>query len=37
MQNERNRVLVAEFVGTMFLLIGVVGSGIMAEIGRAHV
>ena len=31
MRNERNRVLVAEFVGTMFLLIGVVGSGIMAE------
>ena len=31
MQNERSRVLVAEFVGTMFLLIGVVGSGIMAE------
>jgi len=31
MQNERSRALVAEFVGTMFLLIGVVGSGIMAE------
>jgi len=31
MQNERTSVLVAEFVGTMFLLIGVVGSGIMAE------
>ena len=31
MQNERSRTLVAEFVGTMFLLIGVVGSGIMAE------
>ena len=31
MQNEQRRVLVAEFVGTMFLLIGVVGSGIMAE------
>ena len=31
MWNERSRALVAEFVGTMFLLIGVVGSGIMAE------
>ena len=31
MQNERSRALVAEFAGTMFLLIGVVGSGIMAE------
>ena len=31
MQNERSRALVAEFVGSMFLLIGVVGSGIMAE------
>ena len=31
MQNERSRTLVTEFVGTMFLLVGVVGSGIMAE------
>ena len=30
MQKELSRALVAEFVGTMFLLIGVVGSGIMA-------
>ena len=31
MSNNNLRVLVAELVGTMFLLIGVVGSGIMAE------
>lgn len=30
MSEERSRVLVAEFLGTLFLLIGVVGSGIMA-------
>ena len=31
MLNNQGRCLVAEFIGTMFLLIGVVGSGIMAE------
>ena len=30
MLNNQGRCLVAEFIGTMFLLIGVVGSGIMA-------
>ena len=28
---NRSRVLLSEFIGTMFLLIGVIGSGIMAE------
>ena len=27
----RSRILLSEFLGTMFLLIGVIGSGIMAE------
>ena len=27
----RPRILLSEFLGTMFLLIGVIGSGIMAE------
>ena len=31
MSNNQGRSLVAEFIGTMFLLIGVVGSGIMGE------
>ncbi|MEE2769361.1 MAG: MIP/aquaporin family protein [Actinomycetota bacterium] len=31
MSNNQGRCLAAEFIGTMFLLIGVVGSGIMAE------
>ena len=28
---NRSRVLLSEFIGTMFLLIGVIGSGIMAQ------
>ena len=31
MSSVRTRVLLSEFLGTMFLLIGVMGSGIMAE------